>query len=365
MNGPMVGMASVGVRQLAQSLDDASARLDAVARDLGRDLVFSPWHGRDADGFAREWDGVRQFLRSCATALGEAAAAARRNADEQDKASRGSEAGSGAGGARPYASMTADELPGYDSRPGDYRRGKYGRDRDMLDLASACYWNEKEGRFGTPPKGWSEVSDAELRDLGVDPSILGEYGSPFSARVYRDIDGNFVVAYEGTDPDNALDWVENAGGAVWTSPSDGRAVAVARTMHGALEGTGHSLEFTGHSAGGRQAILAGQATGDRVVSFNTAPVSGIEQGIVALTGGHDPSITNYATNNDPLTIANFRSGNVPPGTYVFLDPIVRPEKTLHILNSPGDNASRLIAGHNTSAIADGFNRLVVQEEEWY
>ncbi len=356
-----VGMNLDEVNDLANRMEAAATDLQRIEKSLSTLVGQSTgtWKGADAQRFCSTWDqALRPALHKCWIRLFEAVESARKNAQEQSQASAAQASDSRMGDRRSsHLGIDFEGRLSYEERPGDIRRGKYGRDRDMLDLANAAYWDEEEGHFGTPPRGWSEVSSEELRRLGFDPDLLGEYGSPFSARVYRSIDGDYVVAYEGTDGDNLVDWSENALGAVGATPSDVRAVAVAVEMKRALAGTGASLEYTGHSAGGRQAILAAQATGGRAVTFNPAPLSPIQQAEAQkIAGEHKPEITNYVTATDPLKVLRIGASR-PPGEYVMLHADLPP--------LDGSVVDVVKYGHNIEALQQGFDKMVRKEQEQY
>jgi hypothetical protein len=228
------------------------------------------------------------------------------NAAEQERASAGSDAGA-------LNSTHSANPDGY-----GLNGGTYGRDRDMMDLARACGDHSTGADHDAMvPNGWHELSTDELKELGIDPkSLQSELGDGFSATLYRDASGNFVLAYAGTNFDQAGDLVSDAMGAsVGVSFQQAHAVDLALAVKSQLNahgGLGNSLEFTGHSLGGELASVASVATGNRAVTFNAAGLSlqAIEAasavrlatgGGVATPWGAEGQVTAYSSDNDPLS----------------------------------------------------------------
>lgn len=305
-----MGLYGADVAQLRGLAALLRKEADAIERDVASALATtlrgSTWRGDDADSFRGVWtQRSMPQLRAVAGALREASGVVSRNAQEQDTASA---AGSDPGGAPAASSATAGS-----PRP---RQGRYGAHRDDLDLAFAEYSREP-GHKGALPDGWDEVSSAELKKLGIDPKVLGVAGDDFNATLFRSVDGRYVLAFEGTDPTDARDWVTDAVGTVLYPSQIQKAVRAAVEVKTRLEKAGvdgSSLTYTGHSLGGEQAAVASVATGSEAVTFNAAGLSRASYGAASLAyaelTGHPPSpldaesrVTAYTSSIDPVSIA--------------------------------------------------------------
>lgn len=374
------GMNIEEVRQLATRLDHGAQRLEQIAQEIDQLTVANPglWRGVDADRFRQQWSNHdRVQLRRCAQELTSVAERARTKATTQEQASA---AGSGV--------ATAERIPKDEGRLGfsTGREGKYGRDRDLLDLAKASYATGQD-RDDLTPGGYSAVTDDELRALGLDSGSFNQLG--MSACLFQDPQGNWVLAYRGSD--DAMDWlVNNQAGALGVAPGDVSAVHLADAVKAAADRNGVELQFTGHSGGGRSAIAASLSTGGSAVTFNSAPISGIEAFSASGFSGVDASrIRNYVNENDALAVV--RQLIPLPGETIVLDPIYRPQGVgsrlvrnatemasdivagrhhLEVTANAGrrmgtDTREVLDAGHNTEALSDGMARLAKDEEEWY
>ena len=351
-------------RQLAAealALEGLRARVDGLATQAGQE-----WRGADAQQFVGLWrSGSRAKVVALVRELQELARRAVENADAQEATSATLDGGSAVGGLN---SVRSANPPGFDA----YRGGEFGRDRDLLDLADASYDHTVGAKHDAKiPPGWREISADELqRTLGIDRDRLGTVGQGFSATLYQDVSGNYVLAYSGSNGPDANDWADNAFGAFAVSSQGDKSVDLARHVKEQLAAhagadAAANLEFTGHSLGGGLASMASIATGNRAVTFNAAGVGPASEGFAAIAytsdhGGQLPegaaqNVTNYATTTDPLT--NVQRATVLPdafGKSIILDPYVHKETT-------GD----LFDGHNAPRIRDAFDRMAVKEEAWY
>lgn len=351
-------------RQLAaeaSALEGLRVRVDGLATQAGQE-----WRGADAQQFVGLWrSGSRSKVVALARELQELARRAVANADAQEATSSTLDGGTAGGGLN---SVRSANPAGFDA----YRGGEFGRDRDMLDLADASYDHTVGVQHDAKvPPGWKEISADELRrELGIDRDRLGTVGQGFSATLYKDASGNYVLAYSGTDGPDPNDWTDNAVGALAVSSQGAKSVDLARYVKEHLAthvgaDAAANLEFTGHSLGGGLASMASIATGNRAVTFNAAGVSPVSAGVAAVAyaadhGGQVPvsaaqNVTNYSTTNDPLTNAQ-RLTSLPDafGRSIPLDPYVHKEFS-------GD----LLDGHNLPRVRDAFDRMAVKEEEWY
>lgn len=274
----------------------ASDIADHIEPSLGDALTRTTWSGIDADRFKSLWfSSLSPSLKSVAGELDKAAKTLRNNADAQEATSRdggaifggggsgwsssaqdGSEAGSGdpvPNGGKGMGKSTWANPEGY-TQP---RTGAAGFIRDVMDLAQACYNHEVgDSHDGMIPAGWEEVSADELRKLGLSRDEFGVPGDDFSATLYRDVNGAYVLAFEGSNLKDSRDVDTNIYGQTDVTAQDMRAVWLAQAVKKALIKQGvseSSIVLAGHSLGGRLASVASVATGLRAYGFNSAGVS--------------------------------------------------------------------------------------------
>ncbi|SDO25184.1 Ca2+-binding protein, RTX toxin-related, partial [Polaromonas sp. JS666] len=106
------------------------------------------------------------------------------------------------------------------------------------------------------PQGWTELTKYAISGSGPNANFLG---SGFSARVYRDVTGEIVIAYAGTQfggsgAGQAGDWL--AGNMPLAVGLLGpQAVAAAELYQRVVADLGNNITFTGHSLGGGLAAM--------------------------------------------------------------------------------------------------------------
>lgn len=226
--------------------------------------------------------------------------------------------------------------------------GQQAQEFDVVlsQLATAVY-----GTRGAPPAGWSEVTDADLAARGIsDPAAWrAQYldggdqltAQHFRAEIYQDCNGNFVLAYRGTDGSGA-DWMNNFRQGAGFTTSDqidkfsGLATRTAVEFERRFgtpdaDGNATNLAITGHSQGGGLASVASLASGVPAVTFdasgihpNTLDRLGIdpqaardlaEGGLIRRYSMGDDLLTNFQENS-PFALA------APDalGTRIVVDP---------------------------------------------
>ena len=167
----------------------------------------------------------------------------------------------------------------------------------------------------TPSADGSSLVDAQGNEIPIDPALLST-GNGFDAAIYQNAQGQYVVAYRGTDDwglansgdanDNAL---QGLGFEVDQTSQYSDAIALAQRAEQVF-GDGNVV-VTGHSLGGGLASAASIATGATGVTFNAA---GLSNNTLEQTLGQNPNaarqtladngqIRRYAVNGDPLTAA--------------------------------------------------------------
>ena len=191
------------------------------------------------------------------------------------------------------------------------RPGKEGLIRDKMDLAGRPH---PRGDWKEPP-GWHEVGPAELRKLGIDPTLLEDKRTGFHATLFRDDNGRYVLSYEGTNfHDFGGDVLTDVKGAVATSPQGHQAIQAATTVKQRLMANGvtaGNFSLTGHSLGGELAAAGSIATGAKATTFNAAGLSYTSMRLARESAVHNGFFTsdldararveNYSYSKDPLT----------------------------------------------------------------
>ena len=156
-----------------------------------------------------------------------------------------------------------------------YVHGQQARelDVDLMRMSHAAYGEEVD------LCGWTEVTQDQLiSEHGWDPDVrLDVPESQFSASVFTDGEGNYVLAYRGT-ADGAEDWMTNfeQGAGLETTSGEFELLApqVAQQFAQAL-GDGHppgNLAITGHSQGGGLAAVGSLVTGIPAVTFDASGI---------------------------------------------------------------------------------------------
>ena len=187
----------------------------------------------------------------------------------------------------------ADEVRGQNALPVDMTLAKLMRDVYDYDR------NGRQEGVGA----WKPMGEDELRQVGIDPTLLKNQSSGFLAVVYGDGQGRHVLAYSGTD--EPKDWLTNFGqGLGFETSQYNQAMALARQAKIAF---GQDMVITGHSLGGGLAAAAAVATDTPAVTFNASGVHdktleriGLDPDAVKHEAGRG-LIRRYAVQNEILT----------------------------------------------------------------
>ncbi|RRD57143.1 DUF2974 domain-containing protein [Comamonadaceae bacterium OH2545_COT-014] len=162
------------------------------------------------------------------------------------------------------------------------------RDLHFALMANDAYHLNAQGATGTPSErelaqaGWHRLRpvdghlvDAMGNQIPIRPDMLHDPKTGFDAAIYQNAEGQYVVAYRGTDS-----WRLGPGGDATTN--GGQAIGLATDQYQqatglamrALEVFGEgNVVITGHSLGGGLASAAMLATGTPGVTFNAAGLS--------------------------------------------------------------------------------------------
>lgn len=137
--------------------------------------------------------------------------------------------------------------------------------REKAALANAAYGAD-------PPPGWHDATEEDLKSLGLidedGENLTRMPGSDFKARVMKDDDGNFTIAFKGTTPTSTDDWAANIGqGTGLKTTYYTRAQLIGDQAVNAQPG---KVSFVGHSLGGGMASAASRASGAPATTFNAA-----------------------------------------------------------------------------------------------
>lgn len=298
------------------------------------------WHGTDLQEFHAEWNSQhRSALRRIADLLDSQQGVLEANAAAQDQVSSAGTAvvsGIVLGAAAVSASSGAAVCT---TREDDVKR--YEKAFDLLKLSDAAY-----GGADANLPGYRLLAGSELDALGLSGPKMWT-ASGLGVQVYEDRNGNYVVAYEGSQPptldvtkayDMVADWIGNdlLGSNLPLLPGlnvqESQAISIAATLskHVGSE----SVTYTGHSLGGQLAAVSAMMSGSQAVTFDATAVS---DRAMSVLGGRERSeqyVTNYYAPND---LAHDVTGNAAG-----------------VNEEIGTGSWNPIASHNLGFIEDGL-----------
>lgn len=227
-------------------------------------------------------------------------------------------------GAPPPSPVSADYRAGVHDLS-DSIRGIAPDSRDQLFamMANGAYAPDSPEYAQTLQEaGWTalephadgvSLTDQHGNRIPIDPALLSDDRSGFSAEIYQHEDGGYVVAYRGSeigsDPSQYMDWVNNGQQGLGMDASQySSAIELAKRAEHVF-GDGN-VALTGHSLGGGLASAASLATGASAVTFNSSGLSnntleslGFNPNAVRDSVAESGQVRRYAVNGDPLTAA--------------------------------------------------------------
>lgn len=196
----------------------------------------------------------------------------------------------------------------------------------------AAGWTRLQPAPGDHP---DHLVDANGNRVNIDPASLEDPSSGFRASIYQNQQGQYVVAYAGTDPSQFPDIKADASQAFGLGAKQyNEATALAKQAEVAF-GQGN-VAFTGHSLGGGLASAAALATDATAVTFNSAGLSnqtlrdlGFNPNAAREDLADSGQVRRYVVDSDPLTLAQQGVPAIPvPG----LGPISPPNAVGHELD---------------------------------
>lgn len=166
---------------------------------------------------------------------------------------------------------------------------------------------EAAGWHRLQPQG-DHLVDEQGNQIPIDPAMLEDSNTGFRAGIYQNDQGQYVVAYAGTDPSEMADIGADATQAFGLETAQyNQAIALAKEAE-VVFGDGN-VAFTGHSLGGGLAQAGALATGASGVTFNAAGLSddtlsdlGFSPNATRENVADSGQIRRYIVDGDPLNV---------------------------------------------------------------
>lgn len=127
--------------------------------------------------------------------------------------------------------------------------GNHARAGNGVDSETWLIW-QGATYGGPPPPGWARVTSSQMRELGLDQNDF-QNGSGFGADLFINTNGEYVLAFRGTEPTTLDDLKTDVFGVTGVTDQDRSAIYLSTEVSRAIERRGGDLTLTGHSLGGR------------------------------------------------------------------------------------------------------------------
>lgn len=192
---------------------------------------------------------------------------------------------------------------------------KDAEDYDMEESLAGLSEEQKNKLKSEKLEGYTPLSKEDLEDLGLSPEDLKNTDIGFKADLYKDKNGNYVLAFRGTysdpkHPENDIvhdwskDWIDDnlAQGVGMGSEQYKKAIKLSEKVKNKVGKD--KLTITGHSLGGGLATAGGAATGCETYAFNPA---GVHSNTYKMYGVENPDtskVHTYYSNQDFLNMGN-------------------------------------------------------------
>ncbi len=262
-----------------------------------------------------------------------------------------------------------------------------GLDLQLAQMANDSYTlTNAEGVTGTQSErelidaGWTRLEpagdhlvDGNGNQIAIDPKMLEDSNSGFRASIYQNAEGQYVVAYAGTDPSEFADIKSDGAQAFGLQDTQyNMAINLAKKAEVAF-GEGNVI-YTGHSLGGGLASTAALSVGQTAVTFNSAGPSndtlrdlGFSPNQIRNELEDSGQIRHYIVDGDPLNLAQKDIPALPLPILGILSPpdpvghelrIELPDGMRPVIDSHGgggDGTSYVEALRQNSPYASGAN----------
>lgn len=217
--------------------------------------------------------------------------------------------------------------------PSGLSQQKYQQSVDFARLASQTYDWDDYLVVNVALNVFTGISDIKAQDFTTDNYNRAENGGGYIDWIggegldyvlFEEDDGDLVLAFRGTEPLSAVDWVEDVEQAFGQSEQYEQAVSLARELQievnqynqdNGLHGEeAIDLSFTGHSLGGGLATAAALATGEDAIVFDAAGLSSRTIENLNLDTENASAVINFNVKGDFLSDHNGQMDNSTLGS---------------------------------------------------